>query len=186
MNVIILGDKEQLLSKNAVVRLKGDIKILEQNKLEPSKYLKDGYGFTFEVKDNTTTITIVEKAVLEQSKLLEEKRTALKNQLKQARMERHGASQMKQKLASLKRSVPTKVYNSYVKLISRYNLSNIPPPDEVINNVDKYRLQISAVLGKVSNLSDDPNVSNAIYGYFSSLGNLLGIEALTIKTPAVP
>ena len=96
------------------------------------------------------------------------------------------SGEVNKKLASLKRTVPTKIYNSYANLLSKFKMENIPAPDEVINNVDKYKIQISAVMGKIGKLSDDVRASNAILHYFTTLGEFPEVEMPIITSPFLP
>jgi hypothetical protein len=59
-------------------------------------------------------------------------------------------------------------------------MPNIPSPEEVINNVDRYRQQISAVMGLKGLVSNEVRASNAIKNYFNALGEFLGIETTEI------
>ena len=79
-----------------------------------------------------------------------------------------------------KRTVPDKIFKAYHNLIKTYAMPNIPSPEEVINNVDRYRQQISAVMGLKTPVSNDIRASNAIKQYFNALGEFLGIEPTEI------
>jgi hypothetical protein len=173
-SVNILGDKELFVSKRAIIRLKKDIKSGE--KLEPSDYLQDGYTFRVEKnKDdyNINIMTLDQYAVEENKKLLRQK-------LKNAQRARSGV--FKQQMASLKRSIPDKVYKAYQDLlkVGRFNVS---PPDEIIDNVEKYKMQIAMVNGNPGLVSNDIKANNAIKRYFKVLGDFLGIEPVRIKDP---
>ena len=179
MNIHIIGDKTEFLSKNAVIRLKQDLK--DKKPIDFTKYLKKEYCFKFDTTDTETHVHIISLVQLEENNKIEEAskaRIELRRKLKQHT--RTETVDMKQKMESLKRSVPTKIFNSYARLMSKYKLTNMPAPDEVINNVDKYRLQISAVMGKISKVSNDAQASNDIRHYFTTLGEFLGIEAISI------
>ena len=183
MSVHILGDKTAFLSKNAVIRLKTDIK--DKKEIDNNKYLKAEFGLKIETIGEDTHVHIIALVDLDAIKKTEDdekKRLELRQKFKQSmsesRKERGG--DMKKKMESLKRSVPTKIFDSYVRLISKYKLANIPAPDEVINNVDKYKIQISAVMGKIGKISDDARASNDIRHYFTTLGEFLGIEPMNI------
>lgn len=182
VNVLINGDRTLFVSKMAVDRFKKDVRSTKLDMIDPKKYLKNGNTFVFNTDTENTInvkiITVEEEDALNQAHMLEEKRKNLKSRLKKSQMAR---SQLpKQKLASLKRSVPGKLYNAYLNLISKYQLpGGIPAPDEVINNVDKYRTQIATVMGTIANVSDNNVVSNEIKHYFNTLGEYLSIEPMT-------
>ena len=186
INVTIIGDKTQFKSKNAIVRVKQDIKENPSIVLDSSKYLNDGFILIMENNNNNVNLNIKSKIELEENKMNDEKdkkklelRAKIKDMKKTNMKERSG--DINKKLASLKRTVPTKIYNSYANLVSKFKMENIPAPDEVINNVDKYKIQISAVMGKIGKLSDDVRASNAILHYFTTLGEFLGIEPLKLS-----
>jgi hypothetical protein len=193
MNVIINGDKTQFISKNAICRLKKDLK--ENMKIEKNdyiKYLNKDYTFTFEYNTSNITVNIIDQVKFdeENKKKDEEKkreerrieiRRQLKSQMKDNNKERSGEN--KRKLLSLKKTLPENIFNSYTNLTRKYKLANLPAPDDVINNVDKYKMQISTVMGlgeNMSRLSNDPNVSNGIKKYFTELGTYLKIEPMVI------
>jgi hypothetical protein len=208
MNIHILGDRTAFLSKNAIVRLKNDVKVNPLVQLDEKKYLQDGFGFKIDTLENNVHVNIITRANisvapnvapkvsqkvaptvssteinpgsaadLEKEAHRLELRKKLRARLADARKESPG--EIKKKLESLKRSVPPKIYDSYVNLMTKYKLDHIPAPDEVINNVEKYKIQISAVMGKMGKISNDPKVSTAIRHYFTTLGDFLGIEAMS-------
>ena len=179
MNVHIIGDKTEFLSKNAVSRLKLDLK--DQKPIIHTKYLKEDYGFKFDTTETETRVHIISLVQLAETKKKEEAEKAHLELYKKFKQHtRNDTVDVKKKMESLKRSVPTKIFNSYAKLMSKYKLTNMPAPDEVINNVDKYRLQISAVMGKIGKVSTDAHASNDIRHYFTTLGEFLGIEAMSV------
>jgi hypothetical protein len=85
-------------------------------------------------------------------------------------------------LESLKRTVPDKIYKSYSHLMKNYGLPNIPAPDEVINNIEKYRTQIASVMGLTTQVCNISGASNAIKHYFNALGQFLGIEPINMSS----
>ena len=173
-SVNIIGDRTLFLSKRAVIRLKKDIKSNE--KLEPSDYMQDGYTFIVEkVKDdyNVNIMTIDQYAS-------EETKKNLRLKLRNAQRSRSGA--LKQEMVSLKRSIPDKIFKAYQNLlkVGRFRIS---PPDEIINNVEKFRMQIAMINGNPGLVSNDSKASNAIKRYYKVLGEFLGIQPMTVKDP---
>lgn len=201
MSVTIIGDKAIFLSKNAIIRLKKDVKEIEHNMIDCKKYIKDGFYLKYDVLDGNTNIHIMKSQetvsqvsssnsntthevehVEEESEAdvrRREMRKKLKEHLNDSKKQRTGEN--RRKIMSLKRSIPNNIFENYTELLGKCKLNNMPSPDEVINNVDKYRLQISAVMGKMTKVSDDPKVSNMIRKYFTSLGEFLNIEPLTLN-----
>ena len=178
--VNILGDRNNFVSKNAISRFKNDIKTINYCEIEDAKYLKEGFKFKFIDKFTLGTdnniVNIISEEENKKNLSLMEAREKLKNLLNNTNYKRSTAA--KEKIKSLKRSVPKKIFESYVKLIKNYNLSNVPAPDDVINDVNKYRLQISNIMGKKEQLSNDATMSNYIRKYFNELGKFLNIEPL--------
>lgn len=173
-SVIIIGDRSLFLSKTAVKRLKKDVK--NDVNLEPSDYLQDGYTFRVnKVKDNfeISIMTLDEYASQENKKLLKQK-------LRFAQRSRSGIR--KKEMASLKRSIPDKIFKAYQDLL-KVGTFKISPPDEIINNIEKYKMQIAMINGKEGLVSNDPRANTAIKKYFKALGNFLGIEPVRIKDP---
>jgi hypothetical protein len=178
MNVFIEGDRSWFLSKTAVDRFKTDIRGTQSDNfdsVDSSKYLKEGYVFNITKNDNNITAKICNSDELK----AENKRKELKMRLKNAQRCR-GGEQYKQ-LESLKRTIPDKIFKSYVNLIKTFGANNIPSPLEVIENPDKFRTQISTVMGTTKPVSNDMRLSNAIKQYFSSLGKFLCIEPANLS-----
>jgi hypothetical protein len=175
MNVLIDGDRSLFASKTAIERFKKDAKEKTPDMIDSSKYLKEGY--TFKIDKNETEIKA--KIVSIQDNILEEKRKQLKSRLHNAMRSRSGEPY--KQLESLKRSVPDKLFKAYNNLIKNYSAaSSFPSPLDVINNMDAYKQQISAVMGTKGLVSNDPRMSNAIKQYFNELGKLVGVEPMNI------
>jgi hypothetical protein len=187
--VFVEGDRTQFLSKNAIDRFKKDItNLFKQNEnnykdlVEHSKYLKEGYRFKVvnTLKHIYATIEEDKVNILEDKvNNLEDKRRLLREKLNMIKKARSGEAY--KHLDSLKRTVPEKIYKSYSHLMKNYGLPNIPAPDEVINNIDKYRTQIASVMGITTQVCNIGGASNAIKHYFNSLGQFLGIEPIDIS-----
>ena len=180
MNVFIEGDRSLFLSKSAIDRFKTDVKVTKPDMIDNSKYLKEGYSFNITTNETNITAKIVNSEEL----LKENKRKELKMKLKNAQRCR-GGEQYRQ-LDSLKRTIPDKIFKSYVNLIKNYGVNNIPSPLEVIENPDKFRNQISTVMGTTKPVSNDIRLSNAIKQYFASLGKFLCIEPSNISIESQP
>jgi hypothetical protein len=172
MNVFIEGDRSVFLSKTAVERFKKEVRETKPDMVDSCKFLKSGYIFNITTTDNNITAKICN----EEEVLLENKRKELKMKLRTAQRTR-GGEQYKQ-LDSLKRTIPEKIYKSYFNLIKTYGAHNIPSPLEVIENPEKYKTQISAVMGSKKPVSNDPGLSKAIKNYFTSLGNFFCVEPM--------
>ncbi len=179
MNVFIEGDRTQFLSKSAVDRFKKDVRETKPDLIDSSKYLKEGYIFNIVINENINV-----KICNEEELKLENKRKELKNKLKMAQRCR-GGEQYKQ-LDSLKRTVPDKIYKSYLNLIKSYGANNIPSPLEVMENPDKFKHQISRVMGTKGPVSNDMNLSNSIKQYFSSLGKFFCVEPSNVSLNSTP
>jgi len=178
---VLFNDKSNFKSKRAIDRLKKDIKANIEgnnlNKIDSSKYVKEGFNFTlFHDKQNkninVTVITNTEYFKLEQKRQLKEK-------LQSARYRRSG--QPKQKLNSVKRTVPEKIFKAYTDIIKKYSF-DIPSPDTVINNLDKHKLQVSMLMNTSHKISNDKNADNKVKKYFKLLGEFLGLEPIDLQT----
>ncbi len=184
MNVFIEGDRSLFLSKSAVDRFKKDFK--ESNfkidVIDCSKYLKEGYVFKTLIEDTSIKVNILSLEKEKETILLKQKedsRKQLRNQLKQLKNSRTG--QVHKHLDTLKRTVPENIYKSYHNLIRNFQMPNIPAPDDVINNPDKYKTQIATIMGLGGNVSNDGRASAYIKQYFNALGQFLGIEPIDIN-----
>jgi hypothetical protein len=180
MNVFIEGDRSLFVSKTAVDRFKTEIRNVKPDMIDSTKYLKEGYSFDITINENNITAKIVNT----EERLKENKRKELKTRLRTAQRCR-GGEQYKQ-LESLKRTIPDKIFKSYVNLIKNFGVNNIPSPLEVIENPDKFRTQISTVMGTTKPVSNDMRLSNAIKQYFTSLGKFLCIEPANIGMESHP
>ena len=180
MNVFIEGDRSLFVSKTAVDRFKTEIRNVKPDMIDSTKYLKEGYSFDITTNENNITAKIVNT----EEQMKENKRKELKTRLRTAQRCRGGV-QYKQ-LESLKRTIPDKIFKSYVNLIKNFGVNNIPSPLEVIENPDKFRTQISTVMGTTKPVSNDMRLSNAIKQYFTSLGKFLCIEPANIGMESHP
>ncbi len=180
MNVFIEGDRSCFVSKTAVDRFKNDVRTSSDklDLIDSSKYLKEGFVFNITINENNINAKICNEEELK----LENKRKELKNRLRGAQRCR-GGEQYKQ-LESLKRTIPDKIFKSYVNIVKNYGGANIPSPLDVIENPDKFRTQISAVMGSTKPVSNDMKLSNAIKQYFTSLGKFFCIEPANIGLEA--
>lgn len=189
MNVFIEGDKTAFISKSAIDRFKKDIKELNQNNtstakfdtIDNSKYLKEGYVFKTVIENNSIKVNILTLAQEKEDMLIKKKedsRKQLRNQLKELKNSRTG--QLHKHLDTLKRTVPENIYKSYHNLIRNFQMPNIPAPDDVINNVEKYRTQVATIMGLGGNVSNDNRASAYIKQYFNALGQFLGIEPIDL------
>ena len=183
MNIFIEGDRSLFLSKSAVDRFKSEVRgntTDNFDSVDSSKYLKEGFVFNITKNENNITAKICNAEEIKN----ENKRKELRMKLRNAQRCR-GGEQYKQ-LESLKRTIPDKIFKSYVNLIKNYGVNNIPSPLEVIENPDKFRTQISTVTGSTKPVSNDIRLSNAIKQYFSSLGKFLCIEPSNISLDSSP
>jgi hypothetical protein len=180
MNVFIEGDRSLFVSKTAVDRFKTEIRNVKPDMIDSTKYLKEGYSFDITTNENNITAKIVNT----EEQMKENKRKELKTRLRTAQRCR-GGEQYKQ-LESLKRTIPDKIFKSYVNLIKNFGVNNIPSPLEVIENPDKFRTQISTVMGTTKPVSNDIRLSNAIKQYFTSLGKFFCIEPANIGMESRP
>jgi hypothetical protein len=163
-----------------------NVYIIESANLSPSERLdnmpnlkqssKFGESVIIETVDESANTPVVNELDVNKRKL--ELHKKLKQQLLDSRNGRIGSE--KKDLSSMKKTVPPKILEYYTNLISKYKLANLPRPDDVIKNVDKYKLQISAVMGKIGKVSDDPRVSKSVVDYFTALGKHLNIEPMSI------
>ena len=176
-SVNIIGDRSLFLSKRAISRLKTNIK--SNDKIEPSDYIQDGYTFRVnKIKDEfeITIMTLDEYAVQENRKILKQK-------LRSIQRSRSGI--VKKEMASLKRSIPEKIFKAYQELL-KVGTFKISPPDEIINNVEKYKMQIAMINGNEGLVSNNGKANNCIKKYYKVLGDFLGIEPVRIKDPNPP
>jgi hypothetical protein len=182
MNVLIEGDRSLFLSKTAIDRFKKDVRETKPDMIDSKKYLKEGYIFNITTSENNINVKICNEEEIK----MENKRKELKMRLHNAQRCR-GGEQYKQ-LDSLKRTIPDKIFKSYVNIVKNYGAANIPSPLEVIENPDRYRAQISAVMGTTKPVSNDMKLSSAIKQYFTSLGKFFCIEPanLSMESEDVP
>ena len=171
-SVFINGNKELFLSKSAIMRFKNDLKKCDVKNIniEDGKYLNSGYIFDINYKNNNFTANIITN----EEHMINEKRKMLKNKLKKAQYNR--SVTVKKERDSLRRSIPDKLFKSYMNLMKQGNVGNIPSPKDVIDNPEKFEKQISLIMGENGMVSNDGKANNAIKKYFNSLGNFMGVE----------
>lgn len=171
---IIINDKNHFKTKGAINRFK---KAVKSNKdINVSDFLEDGFNYQLK-KINNEKIEV--EIVTQEEYLKIERRKDLKMKLKNARYSR--STQPKKKIDSLKRSVPDNIFKAYMNIIRKYQF-NIPAPDEVINNLEKYKLQVSLLMNTNQKVSNDTTANNLVKRYFKLLGEFCGVEPMNIPT----
>jgi hypothetical protein len=171
LSVYIEGDRSLFLSKTAVDRFKKDVKEKKPDTLNMQSYLKEGYSFKITTNESVITATIITT----KEEQLEEKRKLLKQRLNRSKniiMK----NEEKEKLESLKRVLPDKLFKTYKDLVTKFQMPNIPSPTDMIKYPDRYRQQISTIMSTLNKVSDDNVANNAIKKYFNAMGNFLGID----------
>jgi hypothetical protein len=171
LSVYIEGDRSLFLSKTAVDRFKKDVKEKKPDTLNMQSYLKEGYSFKITTNESVITATIITT----KEEQLEEKRKLLKQRLNRSKniiMK----NEEKEKLESLKRVLPDKLFKTYKDLVTKFQMPNIPSPTDMIKSPDRYRQQISTIMSTLNKVSDDNVANNAIKKYFNAMGNFLGID----------
>lgn len=171
---IFIDNKDNFLTPKSVDKFKKALR--SDNEVVVTKYLKEGFNYTSKkVGNDRLDISIISQE--EYNKI--EKRNELRMRLRNARYGRSG--QPKKKLDSMKRSVPDNIFKAYSNIIKKYQF-NIPAPDEIINNLDKYRLQVSMLMNSTQKVSNDAKADNLVKKYFKLLGEFLGLEPMNIPT----
>ena len=171
---IFIDNKDNFLTSKSVDKFKKALR--SDNEVVVTKYLKEGYNYTAKkVGNDRLDVSIISQE--EYNRM--QKRNELRMRLRNARYGRSG--QPKKKLDSMKRSVPDNIFKAYSNIIKKYQF-NIPAPDEVINNLDKYRLQVSMLMNSTQKVSNDAKADNLVKKYFKLLGEFLGLEPMNIPT----
>jgi hypothetical protein len=171
---IIINDKNHFKTKGAIDRFKKAVKLKKE--INASDFLEDGFNYQLK-KINNEKIEV--EIVTQEEYLKLERRKDLKMKLRNAQYSR--SNQPKKKIDSLKRSVPDNIFKAYMNIIRKYQF-NIPAPDEVINDLEKYRLQVSLLMNTNQKISNDTKANNLVKKYFKSLGEFCGIEPMNIPT----
>lgn len=175
--------KDLFQSKRAIERFKRDLRNCDPkriNTLEDGNYLKT--GFFFNIKTEPTKYIV--NAISLEEHMKREQRKMIKRKLNNAQRNRSGA--LKQERESLKRSIPKKLFKSYQNLMKNNMFANnIPNPADIINNPDKYKNQISQIMGTEGPLSDNPQAHTSLRNYFNTMGDFMGIEPTQYQPPKV-
>ena len=177
-NVFIKFDRELFVSKNAFKRLKDDVR--KGAEIKSNNYIKDGFELIVEKNDSDINVTAV--SIQEKSK--EDKRNELRKRLKMMSDRRSNAN--KDKINEIKRTVPKNLFKKYTNVINRYGF-NIPSPDKIMNNPEKFKQQISMMASDFSKVSNDGQANASLKSYFKSLADLFDIEPMqmNLKKPDV-
>lgn len=186
-SVLINGDKTLFVTKGAVDRLKRDLKMNDQEKLNKNDYLKEGYAYEIiSSSESQINIKIVQKLV-EKSKLseAEEKRKMLREKLRAKERERMTPQQIK---LAMKNKVPEDLLNEYLA-VKKLNLQvqnmKIPilPPDEVINKPEEYKQIIGTI---IQSFGPGIPVNNPIVSYYRMLAKHLGLPTTFVPPQVAP
>ncbi len=176
---VFINDKSNFKSKSAILRFKEQVKekVLtdDLDNVESTKYLNDGFHITIDYNKKESTVK-ADVITQEEFEKLERKKE-LKARLHNAKYKRSGKP--KEKLKSLKRSIPDNIFKAYTNIIRKYNF-DIPSPDTVINNLDKHKLQVSMLMNTKHKISNDQDADNKVKKYFKLLGEFLGLEPIEL------
>lgn len=168
--------KDKFISKSAVKRFKDTLKKCDVKNIviEDGNFLEKDYVFDIKYKNNIFNVKII---TLEEH-MKNEKRKMLRKKLRNAEYSR--STKARQDINSMKRSIPDKLFKSYMNLMKQFNFSDIPSPSDVINNPEKFKRQIGLMMGKSDMVSNDANANNALKKYFNTLGNFMGVDPLDL------
>jgi len=175
-NVCIQGDKNIFKSKTAIKRFKRDLKNLDtlEEKLQVNKYFSNGYDYTVNKNENTFNVKIIKLEDVKKNNERNEKRKRLREKIKEMKMRRVGIS-------SIKRNVPRELYKCYK---DAYNIlgSQIPQPDEVLNNPEQYKSQIQFFMNNSIKINKNPYINKVNSKYFNALAKELHIKPIDLNS----
>lgn len=169
---VFIDNRDHFLSKNAIERFKKEVKL--DNKLDSTKYFKEGFNFFKDKNENNINIKVVTQHEYDN----QINKINLRQKLKDAQYSR--SNRPKKRLESIKRTVPDNIFKIYSKIIKSYQF-NIPAPDEVINNLEKHRLQISLLMNSKQKISNDAKADVLVKKYFRLLGEFLDVEPTDVS-----
>lgn len=171
---IIINNVDCFQSEDTINKLKEDINNCDPKKintLEDINYLKEGYHMNIKFNKEKYFVNIITT----EEHMKEERRKMLRRRLHNA--QRGRSTVVKQERDSLKRSIPKKLYKSYEKLMKNHMFANnIPSPADIINNPDKFKDQISQIMGVNGPLSNNPQAHAALRQYFDTMGQFMGFN----------
>lgn len=182
-NIFIKGDKSFFKSKNAIVRFKKKLKEVINFKnienINDSDFLEINYSFDIKKeKIDENNFNYIVNIINSEEKIKNNKRLQLKNKIKLMRQQRDGT--VTEKMKSMKRTIPKNIFQKYLNVVQKYNL-NIPSPDDILNDPEKFKQQISVMSSTLSKVSNDQNADSSIKSYFKSLAKYLDIEPMNFK-----
>jgi hypothetical protein len=177
-SVFIEGDKTYFASKGAIDRLKRDLKNDDKEKLEKNDYFKEDW--TYQIlsnENNEIKIKIVNKkeVIIDgqvQPRVLDcdemtERRNMLKKKLKEMSMKR---GNIKTKLSN---TVPKDLIDAYSQL-KRFKLpAEVPNPEQVMANKDKYKDMIHTMVQSFGNFRGN---NNPVINYYKLLAKHLNLS----------
>ena len=182
-NIFIKGDKSFFKSKNAILRFKKKLKEIKNFKnienINDSDFLEENYSFNItkdKIDENNFNYNV--NIIKSEEKIKNNKRLELKKKIKLMRQQRDGS--ITEKIKSMKRTIPKNIFQKYLNIIQKYNL-NIPSPDDIFNDPDKFKQQISVMSSTMAKVSNDQNADSSIKSYFKSLAKYLDIEPMNFK-----
>lgn len=174
LNIHIKGNKEIFLSKNAIKRFKNDLKKLSDynKKLESSKYFKDGYSYDLDVNDIGLIINLIESKESINKKKREVNKKKLREKLRNLRQTRDPRTMSE--VRKLRKEIPKDVLKSFTDLDRTFDV-NVPKPDEILKNPEKFKKIIQAYASRME-LSKDDNMNRKLNKYFKSLAKMLKLD----------
>lgn len=174
INVHINGDRSLFNSKRAIERIKKDVREKKFHDLDSKNYINEDYTFKYKKENDTIYLDIVLKTI----KYEEDRKEALRQKL---RNKYYKTPVNKKKLAEMKKNIPKKILQTYGEVFKLTQNPNIPSPDKIFNDVDKYKSQISMLMDSKLNLNENAKVNSTIRNYFKALGEHFNIEPMNIN-----
>jgi hypothetical protein len=183
INIFVEGDSNGFNSQNAKFKFKQFVKQhlntsflkgQDVGNLETlcSRFVKSDYELKFiSYKDSNITVKLTKKPELKKESI--SKRDMLKAKIKMLSDKRTNINYHKAKASN----VPDDLLDVYKKASNECTVP-IPEPSEIIKNPEQYKMLIQMMIST----PEFKTKNSAYFKYFKMLGDLLGVEPLTLPT----
>ena len=183
MNVHIVGDKDLFKSKNALTKLKSDLKELKDPfLLDYRKYLKEGYEFVFNEETDEDLYVDIRKEYFLWGDMgtkpdSNNSKEILRKRIKELEDKRTGKNA--RELKEIKKLVDKNLYKRYAVVSKIAGNFPIVKPNEILEDPEKYRQEIQMFSSGVLKLTGNQQVDMVIAKYYSEIANLVGFEVFS-------
>lgn len=166
VNVHIIGDRTQFISKNAVIRFKQALR--DNTTIDASLYFKQGWGYNIQKRENDS----VTAEIIQLNSPTRNTKDIIRNRLHDMKNKRVSHESVRSKM---QKTVPRDIVDAYLDLKNRTQ-NHIVDPSLVISKPNEYFNQLQDLTKSFGDIKNPYTTYHKLL--FNHLDNLRQIQAL--------